>query len=478
MCGIFGVTHNKDASYLTYLGLHALQHRGQEAAGIVSTGGESCLRAVASGLVDEGIKPEILKDLTGDFAVGHTRYSTSGGSLERNAQPLMAYNTPVGELAIAHNGNIPGYKEMRASLQHKGALFYSESDTEVLLVAIVQEIQRVHARRKKVTPRLLAYCINRALASIEGSYSLLLLMPDYLVAVRDPGGVRPLTMGRFNDGYVFASETNAFDLIGAQVEREVKAGEILVAPRKGKVQSFALKPKHASSKAGSLPCVFELVYFARPDSVVFSQDVYRARREMGRRLAEEAPVPGADCVMAVPDSASVQALGYAQCLGLPLEAGLVRSHYIGRTFIAPKQTIRDFAARLKFNPVRGLLQGKKVVVIDDSIVRGTTSKKIIRLIREIGGAKEVHMRVASPPIAWPCFYGIDMPTRKELIASGHSVEEIQKFLGVDSLKYLSLEGMLAAAGGNQDSFCHACFSGRYRIAQEAVKKSLAEEARG
>ncbi|MBI4063364.1 MAG: amidophosphoribosyltransferase [Elusimicrobia bacterium] len=478
MCGIFGVTHSAEASYLTYLGLHALQHRGEEAAGITSSNGKHCIRVVRAGLVDEGMTPDVLKGLAGDFAIGHTRYSTSGGSLERNAQPLMAHNTAMGELAIAHNGNIPGYRKLREAFQKKGALFYTDSDTEVLLVAIVQELQHRLHNGVKSTPELLGECISRALAPIEGAYSLLMLTRDFLVAVRDPWGFRPLALGRLKDSDALASETNAFDLIGAKFERDIKPGEILILPRRGNPRSFFITAKNASAKVGPQPCIFELVYFARPDSSLFGRDAYWARREMGRQLAQEAPVKDADCVVPVPDSATVQALGYAERLKLPLEVGLVRSHYIGRTFIAPHQTIRDFSARLKLNPVRGLLRGKKVVLIDDSIVRGTTSRKIVRLIREVGGAKEIHMRIASPPVKWPCFYGIDMPTKKELIASQRSVEEIQKFLGVDSLKYLSLKGLLQASGGSDGSFCHACFSGQYKIAQKAVRESLNCEALG
>ncbi|MEK6543866.1 MAG: amidophosphoribosyltransferase [Elusimicrobiota bacterium] len=467
MCGIFGVTHNKQAAYLTYLGLHALQHRGQEACGIVSADAEHCRQELAKGLVDEGIQAASLARLKGDFSIGHVRYSTAGGSLMRNTQPLVAFNTPLGEIALAHNGNIPGYKGLRSQLQKQGALFYTDSDSEVLLVAIVGALQRQSNGDRHIGVAQFAKILTEALSGIEGAYSLLILTRDFMVAVRDPWGMRPLVMGRLDGSYVFASETGAFDLIGARYQREVKPGEIVIVSRvKAVPQSYPLKAERRAA------CVFELVYFAKPDGKVFDKEVYLARRRMGARLAEEAPVKGADLVIAVPDSATVQALGFAQKAGLPFESALIRSHYIGRTFIAPEQKIRDFSTKLKFNPVRGMLKGKKVVVVDDSIVRGTTSKKIIRLLKEVGGAKEVHMRIASPPIAWPCFYGIDMPTRRELIAANRKVESIRRYLNVASLAYLSLDGMLDAAADGQDGFCHACFSGQYTVAKDAVQRSL------
>ncbi|MEK7287592.1 MAG: amidophosphoribosyltransferase, partial [Elusimicrobiota bacterium] len=475
-CGFVGLAWLLEASYLAYLSLHALQHRGEEAAGIVSSDGEASFRAVAQGLVDEGFGPETLAKLRGDFAIGHARYSTAGGSIERNCQPLMAYNTPLGEIALAHNGNIPGFEALRSVLQRQGALFYTESDTEILLVAIVRELQRL-GDKKLMNAELFAEVLKKTLTPIEGTYSLVILSRQFLALVRDPWGVRPLALGRLGDAIVGASETSAFDLIGAGMTEEVKPGEIVVVERGSLGLTRAkIEPRQTKGQApaGAIPCIFELVYFARPNSSVLGRDVYQAREAMGRRLAEEAPAQ-ADCVIAVPDSASVQALGYAQRLGLPYELGLVRSHYIGRTFIAPTQTVRDFAAKLKYSPVRSLLAGKRVVVVDDSVVRGTTSKKIIRLIREQGGAREVHLRVASPPVAWPCFYGIDMPTKKELVASGRSVEEIRDFLGVETLNYLSLDGMLGACSGVKENFCHACFSGEYRIAKDVIRAVISKE---
>jgi len=471
MCGIFGVANHKEASYLTYLGLHALQHRGEEACGIASTNGQVTLRQVANGLVDECFRKDHLMQLPGNLAIGHVRYSTSGGSLERNAQPLMVFNTPLGELAIAHNGNIPGYQSLRSQMQKKGALFYTDSDTEVLLVAIVQQLQKKLQSTRAVSASTLAKALADALRPIEGAYSLLLLSRDFLIAVRDPWGVRPLAIGKLENSWVFSSETNAFDFVGATFLREVKPGEIVIAANGSKdLKSFFIVDQ--AQKVNPAACIFEMVYFARPDSNIFGRDVYQARRAMGRVLAQEAPVANADCVIAVPDSANVQALGYAEELGLPCEMGLVRSHYIGRTFIAPYQANRDFAAKLKYNPVRSLLEGKRIVVVDDSIVRGTTSKKLIRILRQLGGAKEVHFRVASPPMRWPCFYGIDMPTRKEFVATDKNIGEIKDFLDVDSLGYLSLEGMLKAAGASGGGFCTACFSGNYPIAQKTVEKLL------
>lgn len=469
MCGVFGIAYHPQASYLTYLGLHALQHRGQEAAGIVSTDGKVTYQELAAGLVDEGLNSQRLHRLHGDMAIGHVRYSTAGGSLMRNIQPFIVYNTPIGEVALAHNGNIPGYETLRVQMQKKGALFYTESDSEILLVAIVQVLQKELSGHKIPAAQHLAHFLRTALAGIEGAYSFVMLTRDFMAAIRDPWGLRPLVLGRLDEALLVASETTAFDLIGARFEREVKPGEIVIMSRqKSEPSVFSL----AAQPARPMPCIFELVYFARPDSRIFDRDVYQARQAMGQKLAQEAPVPDADLVLAVPDSATVQALGYARELRLPYEMGLVRSHYIGRTFIAPHQKIRDFAAKLKFNPVRGVLEGKKIVVVDDSIVRGTTSKKIIRLLKEVGGAKEIHLRVASPPICWPCFYGIDMPTRQELIASNSNIEKIQKFLGVASLAYLSLPGLLSACGADENSFCHACFSGRYRLAKRAVLEQL------
>jgi amidophosphoribosyltransferase len=444
MCGIIGISALSDASRIAYLGLYALQHRGQESAGIVTVDAEGRPHSFRGmGLVGEVFNERELRDLPGDVAVGHTRYSTTGSSVLANAQPCVA-NYRGGPLALAHNGNLTNAALLKRELVEQGAIFQSSSDSEVIVHLI--------ARTTAVDPE---GQIRAALSRIEGAYSLLITIGRTLYAVVDPRGFRPLVLGRLGDGVIVASETCALDLVGATLIRELKPGEF-VRIANGVVKSLAPLPAQPMSR-----CVFELVYFARPDSTVFGESVDRVRRELGRQLALEHPTPGADVVFSVPDSSNAMALGYAEQSGLKLEHGLIRNHYVGRTFINPTQALRVAKVKIKFNPVREVIQGRSVVVVDDSLVRGTTSKGLVQMIRA-AGAREVHFRFASPPITGPCHYGIDTPTREELIASTHSADEIRDFLGVDSLGYLSLDGMLRAAG-TRNRFCHACFSGRYPI---------------
>jgi len=442
MCGIFGVTGNDEAARLTNLGLYSLQHRGQESAGIVAVGGGQAHGYRAMGLVGEQFDAERVAQLPGNVAIGHTRYSTAGSSTIENAQPALV-NFRHGNIALAHNGNLTNAPEIRERLEAQGSIFSSTMDSEV----IVHRLARSMATRPEEQ-------LAEALQGIEGAYSLLILINDTLLAARDPNGWRPLVMGRLGDGYVFASETCALDIVGATIEREVRPGEIVAVDRDG-VRSLQLPPAPQLHR-----CVFEYVYFARPDSQVFGGSVDRARRGLGRRLAIEHPAPGADFVFAVPDSSNAAALGYAEASGLRLEHALIRNHYVGRTFIQPTQAGRDAKVRVKYNAVRDVLEGKSVVMVDDSIVRGTTTRGLVALLRG-AGAREVHMRVASPPITHPCWYGIDTPEREHLIAARLGVDDIAKEIGVDSLGYISLDGMLGAVPGGPTGFCHACFSGEY-----------------
>jgi amidophosphoribosyltransferase len=442
-CGLFGVWNHAEAANVTYLGLYALQHRGQESAGIASTDGHAFQVEKAMGWVADVFSRERLKRLPGHRAIGHVRYSTAGSSNLRNAQPISA-NTVHGLVAIAHNGNIVNAEDLRAELERDGAVFQSSSDTEVILHLL--------ARSEGIT---LADQLARALTRVKGAYTLLLLTPESIIGVRDPSGFRPLTLGRLGDTWLLASETCALDLMEASVVRDIDAGEIVVIDGRGPTSLKPFRP------APSLQCVFEYVYFARPDSVLWGRNVHQVRKAMGHQLAREHPVE-ADLVIPVPDSGMGAALGYAEESGLPYDSGLVRNHYVGRTFIEPQQGIRHFGVKVKLNPNREVLDGKRVVVVDDSIVRGTTSRKIVKMVRA-AGAREVHMRISSPPIQWPCYYGIDTPTRKELIGSSHRVHEIQRYLGADSLGYLSLEGMLKATGSAPENFCHACFTGQYKV---------------
>jgi len=448
MCGIIGVAGVKDAARVTYLGLYSLQHRGQESSGAVAVDGAGVARAHRGmGLVSDVFSEQVLSSIPGDVGIGHTRYSTAGTSVLANAQPILA-GYREGPLALAHNGNLTNADTLRADLVAKGSIFQTSSDSEVL----IHLIARSEAREPE--DQLLD-----ALERVEGAYSLVVTIGRTLYAIVDPRGFRPLWLGRLGEGYVVASETCALDLIGATVERELQPGEFLriqgSPPEAEKLQPLAPKPHQR--------CIFELVYFSRPDSTIFGRSVDRVRRALGRELAREHPAAGTDCVFSVPDSSNAMALGYAEESGLKLEHALIRNHYVGRTFINPTQAARNAKVKIKFNPVREVLAGKKVVVVDDSLVRGTTSRELVQMIRQ-AGAKEVHFRVASAPITGPCYYGIDTPTKSELIASSHSLEEIRQHLGVDSLGYLSLDGMKRAAGGNTDEFCHACFSGQYPTA--------------
>jgi len=445
-CGLFGVWNHPEAANVTYLGLYALQHRGQESAGIAATDGQGFHLEKAMGWVADVFSPERLRRLPGHRAIGHVRYSTAGSSNLRNAQPITA-STARGPIAIAHNGNLTNADALRRAMESEGAIFQSNSDTEVILHLLA---------RAPAGP--LEEQIPHALAQVTGAYSLLILTRDALYAVRDPHGFRPLTLGRLGESWIVASETCALDLMEARPERDVEPGELVV------IDDGGLRSIRAFAPRERLQCVFEYVYFARPDSVLWGRNVHTARKELGRQLAREHPAE-ADIVIPVPDSGTSAALGYSEEAGTPFELGLIRNHYVGRTFIEPKQGIRHFGVKVKLNPMREMLEGRRVVVVDDSIVRGTTSRKIVRMIRA-AGARAVHVRISSPPIQWPCYYGIDTPTRKELIGASHSVEEIGRYLAADSLGYLSLDGMLKATGSDPANFCHACFTGAYRVGIE------------
>ncbi|MEO2065404.1 MAG: amidophosphoribosyltransferase [Desulfurobacteriaceae bacterium] len=445
-CGVFGIYNNPNAAYYTYLGLYALQHRGQESAGIAVTDGNRIAYHRDFGLVSSVFKDENLKRLTGHVAVGHNRYSTSGASdSPDNIQPIVV-SFKNGQMAIAHNGNLVNALNLREELEEEGSIFRGTSDSEVIVHLIVK------SKKKKFLDKLMD-----ALGKLKGAYSLLVMTNKKLIAIRDPWGFRPLCMGELDGSPVFASETCAFDLIGAKYIRDVEPGEIVLIEN-GQMRSYRIPGSEGARKS---QCIFEFVYFARPDSKIFGRSVYEVRKEFGRRLAKENPVE-ADIVVPVPDSGVVPALGYSQESGIPFELALIRNHYVGRTFIKPQQKMRDIGVKVKLNPVPELLKGKRVIVIDDSIVRGTTSRKIVRMLRE-AGAKEVHMRISSPPTKWPCYFGIDTPTKEQLIASSHSVEEICRYIEADSLGYLSLEGMIEAAGGGKENFCTACFDGDYPI---------------
>jgi len=455
MCGLFGIYGHDEAANIAYLGLHALQHRGQESAGIATIDQGRLRRHAGMGLVSENFGKETLAGLPGRAAIGHVRYSTSGSSELRNAQPFV-FEYAHGGLAIAHNGNLVNADEIRSRLERQGSIFQTSSDTEVIVHLLAQ------AREADLIDRLAA-----ALGQVSGAYSLLLLTEGKLIAARDPHGFRPLVLGRLRDSYVFASETCCFDLIEAEFIREIDPGEIVVA------DGVAVRSYRPFEPAPPRFCIFEHVYFARPDSLLNGRSVYRARERMGRRLAVEHPA-AADVVIAVPDSGVPAAVGYSRQSGIPLEMGLIRSHYVGRTFIEPQDSIRHFGVRLKLSPVRSVVDGKRLVVIDDSLVRGTTSRKIITMLRGAGAA-EVHLRISAPPTTHSCFYGIDTPTREELIASSHTREEIRSYIGCDSLGYLSHDGMMAAvtaptgtgsatgAGEAEGGYCSACFTGIYPV---------------
>lgn len=445
MCGIFGIEGHGEASYFTYLGLYALQHRGQESAGLVSWDGGQMHVERGMGEVAEIFRPAVLDRLSGRRAIGHTRYSTAGQSVLTNAQPVVV-KTSMGPLAIVHNGNLANGRAMRDQLEREGSIFQTTSDTEIIL----------HLMAKNPRPRdQLVESLLAALQQIQGAYSLLLLAEDALIAARDPNGFRPLLMGECQEGVCFASESCAFDLLGARCIGELAPGEVVVV-REGQVERFQLPAASPPSR-----CAFEHVYFARPDSTIFGDSVSQVRTSMGEALARESPVE-ADIVVPVPDSGLFPAHGFSRASEIPFEHGLIRNHYVGRTFIQPQQSIRDFGVKVKLNPVRPLIEGRRVVLIDDSIVRGTTSRKIVRMVRE-AGAEEVHVRISSPPTRWPCHYGIDTPRRDELIAATKDVEGICAYIEADSLAYLSLEGLLGCLGGAPSSYCTACWSGDYRV---------------
>jgi amidophosphoribosyltransferase len=430
---------------MTHLGLYALQHRGQESTGISSSDGNQVFTHKAMGYVADVFSEDVLKRLKGTNAIGHTRYSTAGDSSEGNAQPIVVKSIRTyGTVALVHNGNLINATSLRQALERQGAIFQSTSDSEVIL----------HLLARSEADTLLD-ALAETLAQVQGAFSLLLLTEDSLIAVRDPNGFRPLNIGRMDGSYVFASETCAFDLIGATYVREVEPGEIVL------VRGELLQSVKALRAPRLAKCIFEHVYFSRPDSVVFGRPVQASRDLMGRILAQESPVD-ADLVVPIPDSGVTAAIGYSQESGIPFAFGLIRNHYVGRTFIEPKTKIRHFGVKVKLNPVKDLLAGKRVVLIDDSIVRGTTSRKIVKMVRA-AGAREVHMRVSCPPTLSPCFYGIDTPTKKELIASSHTVEEIARYIEADSLAYLSLSGLIRAVGGRGNEFCTACYTGQYPI---------------
>ena len=440
-CGVFAVFAHEEASKLAYLGLYALQHRGQESAGIVATDGAGLRVEKGMGLVQDIFTPDVIARLPGTSAIGHTRYSTAGDTSLSNAQPLVS-DCNKGKLSLAHNGNLTNAGELRRSLEHKGSIFQTTSDTEVIVHLVA---------RSKVGN--LAGAIADALGQVEGAYSLLILTRDEIFAIRDPRGFRPLALGKLGNAWVVASETCAFDLIRAEYEREIEPGEMVRISKSG-VESIRFAPEKPHQY-----CIFEHVYFSRPDSVVFGRPVNLSRERLGQLLAREHPA-AADMVVPVPDSGVPAAIGYASESGLPFRMGLIRNHYVGRTFIEPEQAIRDFGVRLKLNPVRRLLAGKRVVLVDDSIVRGTTSRKIVRMMRDAGVA-EVHMRISCPPTISPCHYGVDTPTKNELIAARNSVEQIRQFIGADSLGYLSLENLRDAVEDREGKFCTSCYTGIY-----------------
>ncbi|MFH1561813.1 MAG: amidophosphoribosyltransferase [Nitrospirota bacterium] len=458
-CGIFGIYgHSKaatrQASKLTYLGIFALQHRGQESAGIVTSDGNELLSHRGMGLVTEVFDTQRIQELIGKMAIGHVRYSTTGASRFENAQPLTI-SSSKGPLAICHNGNLVNATQLRVKLERKGAVFQTTSDSEV----IVQLITR------SKFPQL-PEAISDALSEVKGAYSLLLMTLDELIGIRDPLGFRPLCIGRLGKTYILASETCALDLTGAVYLRDVQPGEMVVINRKG-LKSYRLVPTYQpelfeeETSHQEAQCIFEYIYFARPDSKIFGENVYEIRKELGRQLVREHPIE-ADVVIPIPDSGVSAALGFAEESKISYELGLMRNHYVGRTFIDPKQSIREMGVQVKLNPVREVVENKRVVVIDDSIVRGTTCQKIMKMLRNVG-AKEIHLRISSPPIKFPCFYGIDTPTSKELIAANNSIEGIRNFIGVDTLGYLSIDGLLKPFKDSKKGFCLACFNGNYPI---------------
>ncbi|MFW2331608.1 MAG: amidophosphoribosyltransferase [Nitrospinota bacterium] len=451
-CAVMAVCNHKDAANLTYLGLYSLQHRGQESSGIVSSDSKNHYAEIGMGLVSEVFNSTNLDKLKGEMAIGHNRYSTHGTSELRNSLPLFI-EYAHGPLALSHNGNLVNAVSLRKELEKDGSIFRSTVDSEVVLHLI--------AKSQKET---LADKVVDALSQTKGAYSLVIMSASELIVARDPNGFRPLVIGKVDDAFIFASETCAFDLIGAKFIREVQPGELIVVNESGLHSLFPFQP------AGKKECIFELIYFARPDSFIFDRNVYSVRKALGAQLAKESYVD-ADLVAPVPDSGVVAALGYAQASNIPYEKAIIRNHYVGRTFIEPSSSIRNFGIKIKLNPIKSLIKNKKVVLVDDSIVRGTTSRKLIKMVRE-AGAKEIHFRISSPPTTHPCYYGIDTPNRTELIAATYSEDEIAKYLEVDSLAYLSFDKMFEAVQGTSTDFCHACFSGDYPVAINKTDSQL------
>jgi amidophosphoribosyltransferase len=451
-CAIFGVYGHPEAANLTYLGLYALQHRGQESTGIVASTGKEIHAEISMGLVAEVFTEERLDKLPGHIAIGHNRYSTTGASLLKNAQPILV-DYALGSLALAHNGNLVNAYRLKAELEAFGSIFRSTMDSEVIVHLIAG------SKESQILGRVV-----EALHRLEGAYSLTIMTDRELIGARDPCGFRPLSLGRLGDAYILASESCAFDLIEATFVRDIEPGEIVVIDDSGLTSYYPL-PRRKPAQ-----CIFEFIYFSRPDSNVFGRNIHLVRKTLGAQLAKEMPVE-ADIVVPVPDSGIPAALGYAEASGIPFEVGLIRNHYIGRTFIEPQQAIRYFGVRIKLNPNKKSLQGKRVVIVDDSIVRGTTSRKIIQMIRA-AGAKEVHIRISSPPYAHPCYYGIDTPNKKELIAATHSREEIRRYLTADTVAYLGIENLAKAISPGEEDFCYACFSGQYPV--ESIERELAQ----
>ena len=442
-CGVFGIFGHPEAANMTYLGLYALQHRGQESAGIAASDREQVRISRDMGYVADIFDGDRLNTLPGPLAIGHVRYSTAGESKLLNAQPILI-DCAHGQIAVCHNGNIVNAKEIRDDLVRKGSIFQSNSDTEVIL--------HLYARSRATS---VEEAVVESVSQIQGAFSLAMLTKDRLIAVRDPHGFRPLALGRLDDAYVIASETCAMDLIGATYVRDVEPGEILVISAEGMRSIKPFPPAQLSH------CVFEHVYFARPDSYVFGRSVNEIRTDLGRILAREQPAD-ADVVVPVPDSGVCAAMGYAEQADVPLRMGLIRNHYVGRTFIQPQASIRHFGVKVKLNPVRSILDGRRVVLVDDSLVRGTTSRKIVKMVRA-AGAKEVHVRISCPPTISPCFYGVDTPRKNELIAATHSLDEIREFLEADSVAYLSLEGLMTAVGRDRSAYCSSCYTGVYPV---------------
>ena len=443
-CGVFGIFGHPEAANMTYLGLYALQHRGQESAGIAASDSQQVRISREMGYVADIFDGETLSKLPGPLSIGHVRYSTAGESKLLNAQPILI-DCAHGQIALCHNGNIVNARELRDDLVQQGSIFQSNSDTEVIL--------HLYARSKA---RGVEEAIVESVAQVQGAFSLVMLTKDRLIAVRDPHGFRPLALGRLDDAWVVCSETCAMDLIGATYERDVEPGEIVI------ISADGLKSIKPFPPAPLAHCIFEHVYFARPDSYVFGRSVNEVRTELGRVLAREQPVE-ADVVVPVPDSGVCAAMGFHEESGVPLRMGLIRNHYVGRTFIQPQQSIRHFGVKVKLNPVRSILAGKRVILVDDSIVRGTTSRKIVRMVRA-AGAREVHVRISCPPTISPCFYGVDTPRKSELIGATHTIEEIREFLEADSVAYLSLEGMLSAVKSEKSAYCTSCYTGVYPVA--------------